>query len=106
MMITETKNKKVRSYFSKCPNTASQKTLLLHSLLNIVKNMKSENFNMEEVQKDTSYHIVPILFSSQENFISYLTTESKLFIIETKCKLPIYILYLLYLLLLYRICSY
>nr|XP_033190238.1 gem-associated protein 5 isoform X2 [Bombus vancouverensis nearcticus] len=75
MMITETKNKKVRPYFSKCPNTTSQKTLLLHSLLNVVKNMKSENFNMEDVQKDASYHMIPILFSSQENFISYLTTE-------------------------------
>lgn len=95
MMITETKNKKVRSYFSKCPNTASRKTLLHHSLLNIVKNMKSENFNMEDVQKDASYNIVPILFSSQENFISYLTTESKLFINETKCKLPIYIIFAL-----------
>lgn len=95
MMITETKNKKVRPYFSKCPNTASRKPLLLHSLLNIVKNMKSENFSMEDVQKDASYHIVPILFSSQENFISYLTTESKLFVIETKCKLPIYIIFAL-----------
>lgn len=95
MMITETKNKKVRPYFSKCPNTASQKTLSLHSLLNIVKNMKSENFNMEDVQEDASCHIVPILFSSQENFISYLTTESKLFVIETKCKLPIYIIFVL-----------
>lgn len=84
MMMTEVKNKNVRSYFSKCTNTTSQKPLLLNSLVNIIKSMKSENFDMKDIQKDTSYHMIPILFSTQEYFVSHLNNESKLSIIKIK----------------------
>ncbi|KAF3428992.1 hypothetical protein E2986_02063 [Frieseomelitta varia] len=75
MMMTEVKNKNVRSYFSKCINTTAQKPLLLKSLINIIKSMKSENFDLEDIQTDTSYHMIPILFSTQEYFVSHLNNE-------------------------------
>lgn len=112
MMMTEVKSKNVRSYFSKCTNTTSQKPLLLNSLVNIIKSMKSENFDMKDIQKDTSYHMIPILFSTQEYFVSHLNNESKLSIIKIKyyiyyfCFIICIILYLLYFLSFYRIYSY
>lgn len=85
VVTTEPKNKKSqRSYFSKNFKVTYERTHLLDSLLNIIKSIKSENFNIEEVQKDTSYHMIPILFSTQENFISCLNNESKLFLITIK----------------------
>ena len=107
MMMTEVKTKNVRSYFSKCTNIASQKTLLLNSLLNIIKSMKSENFDMKDIQKDTSYHMIPILFSTQEYFVSHLNNESKLSIIKIKYYSDLLILYLyVYYIYFYRIYSY
>lgn len=75
-MKTETKNKKFeRSYFSKCTNTTNEKTFLLNSLLNIVKKIKNDNLDIEEIQKDTSYNMIPVLFSTQKNFMSHINNE-------------------------------
>ncbi|OAD62256.1 Gem-associated protein 5 [Eufriesea mexicana] len=76
VVTTEPKSKKSqRSYFSKSFKVTCERELLLDSLLNIIKSIKNENFNIEEVQEDTSYHMIPILFSAQENFVSCLTNE-------------------------------
>lgn len=84
-MKTETKNKKFeRSYFSKCTNTTNEKTFLLNSLLNIVKKIKNDNLDIEEIQKNTSYNMIPVLFSTQTNFMTHINNESKLSIIKIK----------------------
>ncbi|XP_076752197.1 gem-associated protein 5-like isoform X2 [Xylocopa sonorina] len=73
----EAKKKKVErtSYFATSVKTANDKISILNSLLDIVRNMKNENFNFEEIQVDNSYHMIPVLFSTQDNFMSLLTDE-------------------------------
>lgn len=80
VVVKEIKRKKSErtAYFTKNVNTMSNKTLLLDSLLNIVKNMKGgQNQNVEENQKNDSYYIIPLLFSTQEDFLPFLNSESK-----------------------------
>ncbi|XP_017790259.1 PREDICTED: gem-associated protein 5 [Habropoda laboriosa] len=62
------------SYFAKSNNAANEKVPLLNSLLNIIKSMKSENVSSDESQ-NTSYHMIPILFSTQDSFMSFLSNE-------------------------------
>ena len=80
VVVKEVKRKKSErtAYFTKNINTMSNKTLLLDSLLNIVKNMKGgQNQNVEENQKDDSYYMIPLLFSTQEDFLPFLNSEKQ-----------------------------
>ncbi|CAL7940645.1 unnamed protein product [Xylocopa violacea] len=74
----EAKKKKSErtSYFATSIKTTNDKTIILNSLLNIVKSMKKENFNFEEIEMDNSYYMIPVLFSTQDNFTSFLTDEN------------------------------
>ncbi|CAK9799473.1 Gem-associated protein 5 [Anthophora quadrimaculata] len=62
------------SYFAKSTKTANEKVSLLNSLLNIIKSIKSEEVSIDENQ-NTSYHMIPILFSTQDKLMSFLSNE-------------------------------
>lgn len=64
------------TYFAKNTKT-NDKTALLNSLINIVRNSKSGSTNVPENQTDTTYHLTPLLFSTKEDFTSFFSNESK-----------------------------
>ncbi|XP_053999055.1 gem-associated protein 5 isoform X1 [Hylaeus anthracinus] len=60
-------------YFAKSTKTMNDKTVLLNSLINIVKNSQNENVS-DEQSPDTFYYMTP-LFSEKEDFMTFLANE-------------------------------
>nr|XP_031838451.1 gem-associated protein 5-like isoform X1 [Nomia melanderi] len=84
LSMKEVKKKKGERtpYFAKSTKIMNNKTHLLNSLINISKNVKYENENIEQHQ-DT-YYMQPLLFSSKDNFMSFLTTDKNAHIEERR----------------------
>ncbi|XP_076393217.1 gem nuclear organelle associated protein rigor mortis [Megachile rotundata] len=76
--VKEAKKKKSErtTYFTKNINITNNKTLVLDTLLNVVKTIKSEeNPSIEGSLKDDSCYIIPLLFSKHDDFVQFLTNE-------------------------------
>ncbi|XP_043264591.1 gem-associated protein 5-like [Colletes gigas] len=75
--VSETKVEKKKGdrmpYFTKGPKTQNDKTHLLKSIMNIVRNEQNENVDIEENQKDIFHYITPLF--SEKDFMSFFTNE-------------------------------
>ncbi|XP_076243068.1 gem nuclear organelle associated protein rigor mortis [Calliopsis andreniformis] len=83
--VKEVKKKKIEktTYFSKTTKPYD-KTVLLNSLVDIVRDAKSGNESDKGNQIDTTYHVAPIVFSTKEEFMSFFTNERYAHIAENR----------------------
>ncbi|XP_076633112.1 gem nuclear organelle associated protein rigor mortis isoform X2 [Colletes latitarsis] len=75
--VSETKVEKKKGdripYFTKDPKTMNDKTYLLNSIINIVRNKQNENVDIEENQQDIFHYMTPLF--SEKDFMSFFTNK-------------------------------